>query len=89
MKQYAISRYLPLYAYKKNDIRLLRMANDEVINNENLKIPHPLLQERRFTMAPLHEIAENLTHPLYNKTIQDLFDDCKDNSVVTKIKGSI
>ncbi len=76
------------YSSRIIDIDIL-FFNDEVINNENLKIPHPLLQERRFTMAPLHEIAENLTHPLYNKTIQDLFDDCKDNSVVTKIKGSI
>lgn len=76
------------YSSRIIDIDIL-FFNDEVINCENLKIPHPLLHERRFTIAPMHEIAKNLTHPLLNKTIQDLLIECKDASVVTKIKDSI
>lgn len=72
------------YASRLIDIDIL-FFNDEVINIENLKIPHPLLHERRFTMAPLKEIAENFTHPGFNKTIRDMYDECNDISKVTKI----
>ena len=37
MKQYAISRYLPFIAYKKNDMYLLRTVGEEVVNETNGK----------------------------------------------------
>lgn len=74
------------YSSRIIDIDIL-FYNDDVIREDFLKIPHPLLQERRFTLAPLSEIAENLTHPLLNKTISDLLKECKDNSSVTNISN--
>ncbi len=44
----------------------------QVICEEHLTIPHPRLQERAFVLAPLLEIAPDLTHPLLDKTIADI-----------------
>jgi 2-amino-4-hydroxy-6-hydroxymethyldihydropteridine diphosphokinase len=44
------------------------------INECGLQIPHPRLQERAFVLAPLSELAPDLTHPLLGKTIRALAD---------------
>ena len=60
------------------------LFNNEVINNTNLKIPHPALPDRRFALVPLNEIAPDLLHPQLNKTISNLLEDCKDTLPVTE-----
>ncbi|MEZ4946256.1 MAG: 2-amino-4-hydroxy-6-hydroxymethyldihydropteridine diphosphokinase [Cyclobacteriaceae bacterium] len=51
---------------------------DEVINDENITIPHPGIPSRRFTLLPLQEIAPQLVHPVLNKTIEELLAECPD-----------
>ncbi len=75
--------YSANYTSRIIDIDIL-FFNDEILREEKLKIPHPLMHERRFTLAPLSEIAENLIHPVFNKKIVDLLKECTDKSVVTK-----
>lgn len=58
----------------------------EIINSEHLKIPHPFLQDRRFTLEPLHEIAPDFIHPIFNKNNRQLLMNCKDPLKVIKIK---
>lgn len=55
------------------------------INEANLIIPHPLLQERRFVLEPLMEIAPSLEHPVFGKTIKQLYAQLKDTLIVEKI----
>lgn len=43
-----------------------------VVNEDNLKIPHPLLHERDFVLRPLCEIAPDVKHPVSGKTIKEL-----------------
>jgi 2-amino-4-hydroxy-6-hydroxymethyldihydropteridine diphosphokinase len=56
--------------------------NHEIIDTENLKIPHPYLHVRRFTLAPLVQIAPAFLHPVFNKTNAELLQNCSDNSEV-------
>lgn len=58
---------------------------DEIIETNNLIIPHPHLANRRFTLIPLNEIAPDLIHPLFQKKISELLDDCPDKLSVEKI----
>jgi len=58
------------------DIDIL-MYDGEVISEENLQIPHPLLHERVFVLKPLAEIAPNLIHPILEKTIGALYEEKK------------
>lgn len=52
--------------------------NDDIISTENLEIPHPFIQERRFVLVPLCEIASNFVHPKLIMSNQDLLKNCQD-----------
>lgn len=65
------------------DIDILLYRN-VILNSPNLKIPHPEIQNRRFTLIPLREIF-NGTHPVLKKTIAELLAECKDNLPVTRL----
>lgn len=43
-----------------------------IINDDNLKIPHPLMCERDFVLRPLCEIAPYKLHPVLQLTIEEL-----------------
>ncbi|NLM06371.1 MAG: 2-amino-4-hydroxy-6-hydroxymethyldihydropteridine diphosphokinase [Tissierellia bacterium] len=45
---------------------------DEIIDSDNLKVPHPDLQNRLFVLEPLAEISPDKTHPIFKKTIKEL-----------------
>lgn len=66
------------------DIDIL-FYDQEQINEPQLIIPHPLLQERRFVLEPLMEIAPLLEHPVFGKTIKQLYAQLKDELIVEKI----
>jgi len=67
------------------DIDIL-LFNDEVIHQAHLTIPHERLQERRFALMPLAEIAPDLVHPVFNKKIQQLLSETPDTLDVNKIE---
>ena len=63
------------------DIDIL-FYNSEIINTEELNIPHPLLHRRKFVLVPLSEIDPNYIHPILKKNIYTLLSECKDNQKV-------
>ena len=66
------------------DIDILFFDND-IIESDALSIPHPQLHLRRFTLEPFHEIAPELVHPIFKKTISELLLECTDRSEVHKL----
>lgn len=69
------------------DIDIL-FFNDEIHDLSFLKIPHPELQDRRFVLTPLAEIAPQFQHPVLKKNIAQLLEECPDNLEVSKISIS-
>lgn len=66
------------------DIDIL-LFNDEIHQYHFLKLPHPEMQNRRFALLPLAEIAPSIVHPVFKKTIAVLLDECADELPVKKI----
>jgi len=64
------------------DIDLI-FYGEEIIENPNLKIPHPQLRNRNFVLKPLMDICPNKRHPLLGKTVKDLALSCTDTGEVT------
>lgn len=59
------------------DIDIL-FYNNEVISSPNLQIPHPDLHNRRFVLVPLAELTPQLIHPVLNKTVIEMLNECPD-----------
>jgi 2-amino-4-hydroxy-6-hydroxymethyldihydropteridine diphosphokinase len=66
------------------DIDIL-FYGDAIINEPDLKIPHPELHNRRFTLEPLAEIAPDFVHPVLNKNILQLKNELSDSLIVKKV----
>ena len=84
--------------YKMGRIRIQKNAsriididilffNDEIIAKPNLNIPHPEIQNRKFTLIPLNEIASDLVHPVLQQTIKHLLSISQDKLVVKALKS--
>jgi 2-amino-4-hydroxy-6-hydroxymethyldihydropteridine diphosphokinase len=58
--------------------------NDEIVDLPNLKIPHPYIAKRRFTLIPLNDIDPNYIHPQLKLSNKALLDACEDKSEVIK-----
>lgn len=65
------------------DIDILLFEN-RVIESRALVIPHPKMHERKFVLIPLAEIEGEMVHPVFNKSIKELLNECRDNSRVIK-----
>lgn len=55
------------YADRLIDVDIIAI-DDLVIDDEELKIPHPLMEKRRFVLEPMAEIAPGWRNPLNGKT---------------------
>lgn len=58
------------------------LYGDQVIGDEELVVPHPLMHERRFVMEPLAEIAPEAVHPLLQMTAETILASLIDDEMV-------
>ena len=71
------------YENRTIDIDIL-FYNKEIVQTPGLVIPQNDLENRRFVLEPLNEIASGLIHPVIKKEIRILLSECKDRSKVEK-----
>ncbi|HFA50212.1 MAG TPA: 2-amino-4-hydroxy-6-hydroxymethyldihydropteridine diphosphokinase [Bacteroidetes bacterium] len=59
------------------DIDILFYEN-KIIESPGLTVPHPHLHRRNFVLVPMLEIAPLKEHPVFKKTIEDLYEASED-----------
>ena len=69
------------------DIDILLFGNS-VVRAAGLRIPHPAMQERRFVLEPLAEIAAEVRHPVFKRTVREMRDALgKDAGAVKRVSS--
>jgi len=66
------------------DIDIVLFGNS-ILTTADLVIPHPAMQERRFVLEPLSEIAPNVRHPSLHQTMRELRDALPPGQAVHKL----
>lgn len=56
------------------DIDIL-MYDNLIKATPKLTVPHPFMHERAFVLVPMLEVKSDLIHPVFNKTINELYDE--------------
>lgn len=74
---------LQKYGPRTIDIDIL-FFNADVYAIPELIIPHPELQNRRFVLQPLSDIAAGFIHPVFQKSVYQLLQECPDELPVKK-----
>ena len=54
----------------------------EIINEENLTIPHKYVHLRAFTLVPMMELNSDFVHPVLHKTIEEMHNDLENPEMV-------
>src|SRR5580704_6459555 len=69
------------------DILIFLSTQSEVtiMDSRELTIPHPAMHQRRFVLEPLAEIAPELLHPIFRKTIRELRDALPEGQAVRRM----
>ena len=76
------------YRSRTLDIDIIYYGS-EVINHDDLVVPHPHMQHRNFVLKPLADIAPQFYHPVLSKDTRNLLQECSDRSQFTKTKHKL
>ena len=69
------------YLDRNIDIDII-FYDKQVIKTPNLTIPHPFFHKRAFNLVPMLEIAADFVHPVFGKTVEQLYDDLENPETV-------
>jgi len=70
------------------DIDIL-LYDGVVVRDAAVAVPHPEMENRRFVLVPLREIAPDVVHPVSGMTVEELARACRDSGRVVRIQGRI
>ena len=66
------------------DVDIL-LFGSSVIELPSLTVPHPRMHERRFVLEPLAEIAPDVRHPVFKRTVRELREGLPAGQLVKKL----
>ena len=70
-----------VYTDRTIDIDIL-FYDDLIIKTDRLVIPHRNFSKRAFVLVPMLEIAQDFVHPLYKKTVMELYEELENPEMV-------
>ncbi len=71
------------YSARTVDIDIIYF-NNQIIESEEVCIPHPRMQQRNFVLVPLNDLSVDWKHPVLNQTTAELLACCADDSKIEK-----
>jgi 2-amino-4-hydroxy-6-hydroxymethyldihydropteridine diphosphokinase len=71
------------YTSRPIDIDIV-FVDEEIIETEKLRVPHPQMEKRKFVLQPLSELNAQLIHPVSKKTILELLAETSDSTDLQK-----
>lgn len=69
------------YGDRNIDIDILFYDN-LIMNEPDLVIPHKYMHERAFTLVPMLELAPEMIHPVFKKSMNDLYEELENPEMV-------
>ena len=76
------------YQARTIDLDILFYKN-KVLDTAFLTLPHPRIEQRKFILTPLAEIASDFTHPLFAQTIDELNQNCEDEAELIQLSKKL
>ena len=70
------------------DIDILFYENQIIKDEPELIVPHPRIEQRKFVLTPMNEIASEFIHPILKRSISQLLYLCEDSGKVWKIENN-
>ena len=55
-----------------------------VFSDNELRVPHPEMEGRKFVLVPLNEIAPDVVHPINGMTVEEMAKACRDRGRVVQ-----
>ena len=72
------------YEARVIDIDIISI-NEEIIETESLKVPHPEMQNRNFVLYPMNDLNLNWEHPVLKKSVSELLTSSSDDSKCVEV----
>ncbi len=77
----------PAEGYESRIIDMdILICGEKVISEAGLKIPHPLIGERKFVLVPLCDLSPEGIHPVSGKSFSAMLEECNDKCEVNLYK---